>query len=159
MSDPTPTLPGETQPSARFVRVMILLTILLFLLAAGVIAMRWLRTTEPAVELLVVGNDALSGAEASVRAVDETTPYTSTFGKGGRYALPFYLDPGSYIVRVTKDGEVIEEREVSGRAKERIIVDLSKWEQKIPTSQGESRPTPATEPTAPFAPIAPGSFP
>jgi len=154
MSDPAPTVSTDPDPSPRFVRLMILLTILLFLVAVAILAMRWLRTTEPAVELLVIGNDALSGAQATVRVVDEQTPYTSTFGDGGRYALPFYLDPGSYIVRVTtRDGELVDEREVSGRARERIMVDLTKWERKIPTSAPTSAIAPAT------APISPGIFP
>jgi hypothetical protein len=138
-----PIAPNEPrQPTARFVLPMIVVTVLLFLIAVGVLGFQWLRTTEPNSELLIIGNEALNGAQASVRGVEESNPFTSTFGSGGRYALPFYLYPGAYLIRVTsKDGDVIEDREVNVRAKERLIVDLTKWERKIPTSAPAPSPT------------------
>ena len=133
--DQTSEQQRHPEPTARFVGAMIVLTIIIFLIAVALLALQWLRTTEPAAELLIYGNQALTGAKASVRSVDESTPYTSVFGSGGRFTLPFYLDPGSYIVQVhDKNGALIDEREVAVRERERIIVDLSRWERKLVTT-------------------------
>jgi hypothetical protein len=144
-----PALSTEPRrPNPRFVVAMIVLSVLLFLIAVGMIGFQWLRTNEPASELLILGNEKLNGGQASVRGVEETTPFTSTFGSGGRYALPFYVYPGAYIVRVTsKEGEVIDERELTIHAKERAVLDFTHWERKIPTS-GPSATVSTTTPSS-----------
>jgi hypothetical protein len=164
MTDPDSATDHHREPTARFVGAMIVLTILIFFLAVGLLAFKWLHTNEPAAELLIFGSDTMAGAQASVRSVDETTPYTSTFGAGGRFTLPFYLDPGSYIVRVTaKEGDLIDEREVTIRERQRIIIDLTRWERKISaTAPAQSAPqtaTPAPVPLEPSTAPATESFP
>jgi hypothetical protein len=156
MNDNAPTpAPSPGHPTAPFVTAMIAVSILLFLLAVGMIAFNWMRTSEPSSELMLVGSSSLAGAEASVRSVDEKEPFKSTFGSGGRFTLPFYLGPGSFIVRITKDGELIDEREVIIRANERIMVDLSQWEQKLATSLATSQPVVTPPSTSMSDPLNP----
>jgi hypothetical protein len=64
------------------------------------------------------------------------SPINPTFGSGGRLGLPFYLGPGSFIFRITQNGEMLEEREVTRplqRASHRRFVQ--RWERKLVTTQ------------------------
>ena len=124
----------ESAVTRRFVILMITLAIVLFLVAVALIAYRWLITSEPTTELIIEGNEALAGAEASVKEVNESTGHQAKFGEGGRLAIPFYLDPGAYIVRVTRDGEVLYQAEQTVLPRTRMRIDLTKWERKLPTT-------------------------
>ena len=134
MADTTPTAPPPAvDPSGRFVVSMIVLTILLFLLAVGMLAYRWMVTTEPTALLVIDGSEALAGAEASVQAVEDKIDHKSIFGEGDRYSLPFYLDPGVYTVKITRNGEVLDQREVTLQSHQGIKIDLMHWEPKLTT--------------------------
>jgi len=141
MADITPIAPQpHPDTTRRFVVSMIVLTIALFLLAVGMLAYRWLTTTEPTTLLVIEGSPALIGAEASVQGVDDKTPHKSIFGEGERFALPFYLDPGTYTIKITRNGETLDTREVALMSNQGIKIDLTKWEPKVSTSGPSTAP-------------------
>jgi hypothetical protein len=128
-------------PSGRFVVSMIVLTVVLFLLAVGMLAYRWMITTEPTALLVIDGSEALSGAEASVTGVDDKVERKSVFGEGDRFSLPFYLDAGAYTVKITRNGEILDQREVTLQSHQGIKIDLIHWEPKL-TTQPSTIPMP-----------------
>lgn len=122
------------EPSPRFVRFSIFLASLLFFTAAAVIGWRWFNTNPPSMELIIDGSNNLDGAEVEVESADEPMHAKAVFGEGERYSLPFYVEPGAYTIKVTRNGEeLMEPREVTLKPLAGAIyrIDLTKWEPKL----------------------------
>ena len=145
------TAPHDTHPDrprAWRVRALILTAVGLFVLTQGLLYYRWATMREPTGVLIVEAADPLRGAEIEVDGEWLTEPYKLVVGSGGRFSLPFYLDPGRYQVRVTQHGQTLAARsvEITPQAPG-IRLDLSELE-----------PAPATAPaTAPAPAGGPGS--
>ena len=93
----TPAAPGERR---AFVLAAIAAAFVLFLLAEGILYWRWATVNEPTCVLIVEASAALRGAEVTVDSPGLTTPHKVTIGAGGRYAIPFYVQHGTYSVEV-----------------------------------------------------------
>ncbi|HEX8523089.1 MAG TPA: hypothetical protein VF669_12600 [Tepidisphaeraceae bacterium] len=143
MTEPT-TPPAESglAASPRFVRFSILLTLLLFMATVALIGYRWMVTNEPSAILIIDGSSALNGAEIEVQSLDEPTKFKVAFGEADRISMPFYLDPGAYLVRITRDGQLLmDAREITLRKNELGRIDLTQWEQKLTaTTQSTTQP-------------------
>ncbi len=133
------TSQAQVQPVAshRFAVLAIAVTTALFLGAISVIAYQWVVRPEPRTEFLIIdGSVALTGAEAEVQSVDLPTHYKAVFGADGRYTLVFFLDPGAYNVRITRDGQsVIEPQEIAIPKRQGLRIDLTKWGNALGTTQ------------------------
>ena len=108
-----PAAAAATGERRAAVRVGIALASLLFMVAAGVLYLRWATMREPMCVFIVEAPTTLRGAEVTVDAINMPKPHTVTIGRGERFAIPFYLDYGTYKVSVTMDGASVVETEVT----------------------------------------------
>jgi hypothetical protein len=135
----TESSPASEHPvaSRRFAVLSIMLTTALFFGAISVIAYQWIVRPEPRAEFLIIdGSVALAGAEADVQSVDLPTHFKAIFGADGRYSLVFFLDPGAYNVRITRDGHnLIQPQEVAIPRRHGFRIDLSKWGDALATTR------------------------
>ncbi len=135
---PPPPLPPPRRP---LVGVMIGLTVLLFVVTSGLLYYRWITMVEPTCVLIVETSPQLRGAEVRVDGVQLTRPHTVVMGSGERFAIPFYLEPGDYSVRITMHGVTLLESEVHLTAQERgLRLDLLRLQPPATTA-------PVTEPS------------
>ena len=117
---------------------MILAAVALFIVTQGLLYFRWATMREPSCVLIVETGDPLRGGEIEVTGPWSRQPYTVEIGSGGRYSLPFYLEPGRYTVRVRQHGQTLFEGDVTLSAEQPAKrMDLS-----------ELPPAPTTNPTA-----------
>ncbi len=113
---------------------MILATVLLFIAAQGLLFYRWVTVREPNSVLVVIGSEALRGAEVKVEGVGLHKPYQVKIGDAERLTLPFYLDRGTYTLTVTMNGETIYHLDFNIAADYMQQVDLSKFRPPSPTT-------------------------
>jgi hypothetical protein len=139
--DSTVTAAQGASVGRAFVRLWIAVAVLIFLGAIALIAYRWLVTEEPSSVLILDGSPALRGAEAQVQRPDQLEPFKSVFGDPVGFSLPFYLDPGTYQVRVMMNGEQIFQTEVTLPIRYLQRLDLTKLE---PPAASSRAPTPTT---------------
>ena len=126
------------------VMVTIALAALLFLVASGVLYVRWATMREPTCLLVVEAPAALRGAEVRVDDPRMIQPHLVTIGVGERFAIPFYLDYGRYSVRVTlKDATVLDTQ---------VELTHDAPAKKIDLSQFPLPPAPSATTTAPTTP-------
>ena len=92
---------------------MIALSTVLFLLTAAVLYYKWATTNEPNCVIVISAAPSLEGAIISVDNIMFTQPLKMTIGAYGRYAIPFYVDPGDYDVTVTLGGELQHQARVT----------------------------------------------
>ena len=132
-AQPRPAEPFEEPPPprSRSVGIAITATIVLFLSAVALTAYRSFVTIEPSTVLVIDASDRLAGAEVSVQSVDEPTTSKAVFGVGERFSIPFYLEPGAYIVKITRDGETICGPEEITVRKPGARMDFTKFEPKV----------------------------
>jgi hypothetical protein len=122
----TPTTPTDltaTRPKKHgrgpFVISMILVAGLLFIATEVLLYYRWATMTEPTCVLIVETAGPLKGAQVMVDGITLAQPHKVTVGEDDRYALPFYVEPGRYTVKVTQNDQILFEREVEVSNKER----------------------------------------
>ena len=141
MSDPVNSPPAHSHTTERHTLVIAIIccAVMLFLGTAGLLYYRWATMIEPTCVLVVDGGPRLRGAEVSVDGLGLAQPHKSTIGVGDRLALPFFLEPGQYTVRVTMNGNDLLETEVILTAQDRgRRLDLTKMH--IPTTLPTTRP-------------------
>src|SRR5437867_873214 len=118
---PSASQPHPNAPSDRrmFVHVMIAIAVLLFLATQALLYYRWVTMSEPSCVLVIDAGPALKGAEISVDSVEMAKPLQATIGLNDRYAIPFYLDPGKYDVKLKLNGQTQIEANVELTRSER----------------------------------------
>jgi hypothetical protein len=109
---PSPSRPPQHGERRAVVGIGIALASLLFIAASGMLYLRWATVREPMCFFIVEASTALRGAEVTVDGVKLLKPHAITIGRGERFAIPFYLDYGTYTVRVTMNGETVVDTEV-----------------------------------------------
>ncbi len=129
---------SSTEASGRLVAFFIVLTFILFFAAASVIAYHWFTTSEPNSVLIIQASHPLAGARVQVKGIDFPVEYDSVIGEGDRYTLPFYLDAGSYTLRITKDDKTLIDREINLHPRGGLRLNLTELEPKVPTTQATS---------------------
>jgi hypothetical protein len=88
----------------RFVRLVIVFSIALTLLAAASIYWRWANVYEPTSYIMVFGNEALDGTLVVVNSPDYPESM-ATLTRDNNYIAAIFLHPGSYTVTATLNGE------------------------------------------------------
>jgi hypothetical protein len=109
---PSPTHEGGTRHASErrvLVTVTIALASLLFCATAGLLYYRWATMREPMCIFIVEAPPTFRGAEVTVDGVSLPGPHTGVIGRGERFAIPFYLDYGTYDVRVTLNEATVTE--------------------------------------------------
>lgn len=100
--------PLDSVPAPRKSRIMIPIAaaIVLFLLTTSILYYRWATMTEPSCVLVIQTSQAMRDAKIKVDGLSLIGgPLKATVGESGRYAIPFYLDPGEYTVDITFNDE------------------------------------------------------
>ena len=77
----------------------------------------------------------------SVAGVNIAKPHTATIGRGERFAIPFYLEYGTYKVSVTmNDVPVVETEVLLDHNKPYQKIDLKDVPSPVPTTSGATTP-------------------
>lgn len=107
MPNPSESPVVKRHERGPFVVCMIALAFILFVAAEVLLYYRWATVTEPTCVLIIDAAEPLKGWDLIVDGFTLAAPYKTTIGAGGRYALPFYVEPGEYTVKIQRDGEMI----------------------------------------------------
>jgi hypothetical protein len=144
----TPT-PGEATPRRALVLFMIMATAALFVGLFAVLYFKWSGAQEPSSALVVGVTPAFEGAELVVEGVALAAPYRVRVDARRGKSIPFYLDRGSYTLRVMVDDRQIYANDFILDANRMIKIDLSQFEHLLPTTAPAVRTT--TDDTAVLA--------
>lgn len=112
---------------------MIALTAVICIAMVAVLFYRWVSLAEPEYMLIIAGTPAWAGATVTVDNVTLQKPHVRTLGGENGLKLPFYLDRGTYTVRIERDGETIIDDEVFIDVGKIWQMDLKKLEYLIQT--------------------------
>ena len=106
--------PPPPQSSGRQARIYfyILAAAVLFLIAEALLYYRWSTMTEPSCVLVIDASPTLKDVQIIVSGA-LTSPLKATIGESDRYAIPFYLDPGTYEVKLSLHDDQFFESRVS----------------------------------------------
>jgi hypothetical protein len=104
-SAPNPSTENGASPlpprdRGAFVITMIAIATLLFVATEGLLYYRWATMVEPTCVLIVETNESLRGAEIQVDGLPLAAPHKVIIGAGDRFSVPFYLEPGTYTVKI-----------------------------------------------------------
>jgi hypothetical protein len=94
-------------PRRAVVLLMIFSTAVLFVGMFVVLYIRWSGAEEPSSAIIVAATPAFDGAELIVEGVALAEPYRAIVGDRNGHIIPFYLDRGSYTLRVSRDDKTI----------------------------------------------------
>jgi hypothetical protein len=128
------TTSAEAPPPRRaLVLLMILATAALFVGLFAVLYFKWAGAQEPSSALVVTTTPAFNGAEIVVEGVALPKAYRVRVD-ARRKSIPFYLDRGSYTLRITLDDQPIYSYDFILEANRMIKLDLSQVEDRLPTT-------------------------
>jgi len=133
--------PPADQPRRAVVLIMIALTTVIFVGLFSILYVRWSRSEVPSSVLVVSVTPAFEGAVIEVSAITLPKPYVVTV-RGNERVIPFYLDGGTYTLRVSRDGQQIFSNDFFINPNEGRKFDLRELEPMLPP------PLPATAPAA-----------
>ncbi len=126
-----PNAPSADAPRRLLVLFMILSTAVIFVALFAILYFRWAGAQEPSSMMIVVATPAFDGAEVVVEGVALPEPYRVTVGRTGR-VIPFYLDRGSYTLRVLRDEKTIYSADFPLQSRQVIRLDLKELEHLLP---------------------------
>ncbi|MCC6424360.1 MAG: hypothetical protein IT447_12860 [Phycisphaerales bacterium] len=120
--------PNEPRPAlGLFVRLALLLTAVLFLLAVSILCYRWIIDREPSSLVILNGSDALEGVVAHISGVGMAQPIEATFEPQEKYILKFHLAPGNYTLSLTRGDQNLFQLDFNISARHVQMLDL--WRQ------------------------------
>ena len=134
LADVAPSAPPRSLRRRPFVLAMIGLAATIFLIAATLLYYHWAAMREPNCILVVNFSPDLKGADVNVDGFPLTHSLSAKVGENDRYALPFYLDAGTYTVKVTLAGEKQYERDIAVSRNTQSTLDLTKLEPNVSTT-------------------------
>jgi hypothetical protein len=121
---------------------MILIAVLLFVATEILLYYRWATMIEPTCVLVLYTGPQLKGAQVVVDGVLLPQPHKLIVGEGDRYALPFYVEPGLYTIKVKQNDQIVFDQSVEFATKERgRSFDLT----KLPPAPASASTLPATQ--------------
>src|SRR4051812_23317101 len=108
-SIPSPhgALAAAAAPRRAMVLLMIVTTAAIFIGLFVILYLRWAGAQEPSSALIVAGPPVFDGVEIIVEGVALSEPYRVVVGPKTGHVIPFYLDRGSYTLRVARDDKTI----------------------------------------------------
>lgn len=124
-SDPTSS-PSPPPRNGRQGRIYFYITAaaVLFLITEALLYYRWSTMTEPSCVLVIDASPTLKDVQITVTGA-LTPPLKATIGESDRYAIPFYLDPGTYEVKLSlQDDQFFESRVTLSRREPGKRLDL-----------------------------------
>jgi hypothetical protein len=114
---------------------MIVVTALLVIGMVGVLFYRWVNGQEPNSVLIIAATPAFEGTEVTIDGVDMPEPFHATINRADGYRLPFFVNRGSYRVRLEKDGQQFFEGEVMLTSGQGRQLDLKSLENLLPATE------------------------
>lgn len=118
---------GHLGDRRTFVLVMIAIAILLFVATEGLLYYRWATMNEPTCILIIDAAEPLRGAVVSVDGVMLAAAHKVVIGDHDRFAIPFYLEPGRYTIKIKMNDTDLFHAEVDlTREKPGLRMDLRK---------------------------------
>jgi len=144
-----PTTPSAEGPRRALVLGMILATAMLFVALFAVLYFKWSGAQEPSSALVVVTTPAFEGAEIVVEGVALPEPYRVRVDARRGKSIPFYLDRGSYTLRVVFDDREVYSSDFMLEANRMVKVDLSAFEDRLPTTAPAVRTMPTDDTAVP----------
>jgi hypothetical protein len=124
------TAPAADAPRRALVLAMIFATGVIFVALFSILYFRWAGAQEPSSAIIVAATPAFDGAEIIVEGVALAAPYRVIIGE--RREIPFYLDRGSYTLRVVRDAKTIYSGDFVLRRNEGRRIDLAALEHLLP---------------------------
>ncbi|MGB7159967.1 MAG: hypothetical protein WBD40_18015 [Tepidisphaeraceae bacterium] len=129
--------PGDA-PKRVVVVSLIILTAVIFVGLFTVLYVRWASSDEPSSALIVSVTPAFEGAEIEVGGVALAQPHKVIVGGRNSKTIPFYLDRGSYTIRISRDAKEIYSADFFINPNEGRKIDLQGLEHLLPTTQPSS---------------------
>jgi hypothetical protein len=126
---------------------MIAMAVLLFAATEALLYYRWATMTEPTCLLIIDASEPLRGAQIEVDGIMLAGPHKVVIGDHDRFAVPFYLEPGRYAVKITMNDNPIFHTDVELTKEQRgMRLDLRKLTPPAPAPPPPPPPLPATLP-------------
>jgi hypothetical protein len=88
---------------------MIAIAALLFISTEVLLYLRWATMIEPTCVIVVQAGTQLKGATVEVDGVLLPQPHKVVIGNGDRYAIPIYVEPGEYTLKVMQNDQQLVE--------------------------------------------------
>lgn len=123
---------------------MILSTAVIFVALFAVLYFRWAQAQEPSSVIIIQATPAFDGTEIAIEGIALPAPYKVTVGPRPGRTIPFYLDRGSYTLRVSRDEKTIYAADFPLKNNQVIRLDLKSLEHLLPPPATAS--TGATQP-------------
>jgi hypothetical protein len=144
-ADPAvPTAAPADAPRRAVVLFMILATAVLFVGLFVILYVRWAGSEEPSSVVVVSATSAFAGSQIVIEGFALRAPYQVTVGSGDREIFPFYLEPGSYTLRVVRDDASVFSDDFPLQKNQMLQFDLSKIEHLLPSpATGGATATPS----------------
>jgi len=125
----TPAISVEDQKptpaQGRLVKVLVGVSVLLFVLMGYVLATRSLKTRLPDSVLAIQGTEAFRTASIVVEGSTLTIPLRTSFDVDKKYLATIFLNPGQYTLTISMNGLPMLRRDVYVEASEWLPIDLS----------------------------------
>ena len=144
----TRLVPDRSAPHRAFARVMILLTAAVALVMLATVAIPWLTQIEPTSFIEVVGDPSHENCEMAVEGYGLSKPLYATLSKQNGYRVRFFLDEGSYSVRLrAPDGKgELGSTTLALAPRQWVLLDITR-DLKVPATN--RAPAPASKATNP----------
>lgn len=129
---PPTSAPPQDAPRRATVLFMILATGVIFVALFAVLYFRWANAQEPSSMLVVAATPAFEGTELIVEGVALPEPYRVTVGARAGNSIPFYLDRGSYTLRIVHDDASLYTADFVMQNNQLLKIELEKLEHLLP---------------------------
>lgn len=113
----------------------------LFVLAVSLLYYRWATVVEPTSVVMVRGNESIAGAVVTVQGVSLPEPYQLTLDPSRDLEARFFVQPGSYRVRIERPqgGQVVYNESFLILANRSYPIDLTDWQPPV-AAQATTQP-------------------
>jgi hypothetical protein len=116
---------------------MIVASIVIFLATTSVLYFRWATMTEPSCVIVIACGPAWRDAQIKVDGLTLTGGALKSTVVEGHYVVPFYLDPGEYVVTISLADELQRRYNIALKRYQQADIDLTK---ERPSATGTTLP-------------------
>ena len=137
-TQPTAPAASADAPRRAIVLTMIVATAVIFIGLLTILYVRWAGLEEPSSVMLVSATPAFAGSEIIIEGVALRAPYRVTVGDVEGQQFPFYLDRGSYTLRIVRDDKPLYSADFLIQHNKMLKIDLAKLEHLLPSPASAS---------------------
>jgi len=133
--DPLTATPRAADaPRRALVRFFIFATAAIFVALFAILYFRWAGAQEPSSAIMLVTTPPFVGTDLIVEGLALPQPYRVTVTPRTNRNVTFYLDRGSYTLRIASGERTIYSGDFSLRQNELLRLDLRQFEHLLPPS-------------------------